>query len=213
MLSGHPGLSVARLIQHDCDLSTMKSLKQTRLSFAPVSKNETPTRSNQVSTAATPMASTESPAKTPRPKKATQATNGRGRNRALDCVEIPKPPRRSSRPQTVLKSSPNRASPKKAAAKASGSSPAQSRKPSLKRKLSPRPGALCKKADGGCPIGRRARVSECCQCVPQPGPRIRKWLIRTRFTATRLSQALSSEKASTVFPGVRLDTINLQFRI
>lgn len=130
---------MARLIQHDCDLSTMKSLKQTRLSFAPVSKNETPTRSNQVSTAATPMASTESPAKTPRPKKATQATNGRGRNRALDCVEIPKPPRRSSRPQTVLKSSPNRASPKKAAAKASGSSPAQSRKPSLKRKLSPGP--------------------------------------------------------------------------
>ncbi|EIW62887.1 uncharacterized protein TRAVEDRAFT_69101 [Trametes versicolor FP-101664 SS1] len=95
------------------------------------------------------MASTESPAKTPRPKKGTLATNGRGRGRALDCVEIPKPPRRSSRPQTVLKSSPNRASPKKATAKASGSSPAQSRKPSLKRKLSPGPVPYAKRQTEG----------------------------------------------------------------
>lgn len=138
-LSEYPGLFVARSAQRDRYLPTMKGLKQTRLSFASVSKNEAPTRGSQASTAATPVVVTESPAKTPRPKKGTQTTNGRGRGRAWDSVEIPKPPRRSSRPQTVLKSSPSRASPKKATAKVSGSSPAQSRKPSLKRKLSPGP--------------------------------------------------------------------------
>ncbi|KAI0368344.1 hypothetical protein BV20DRAFT_969398 [Pilatotrama ljubarskyi] len=110
----------------------MKGLKQTRLSFAPAPNAGTPSTrcSNNTASSAAAAASNDSPSKTPRPKKGAQATNGRAR--AMDCVEIPPPPKRSSRTQPQAKSS--RASPAKLARRNAAASSA--RKPSLKRKLS-----------------------------------------------------------------------------
>ncbi|KAI0358675.1 hypothetical protein OH77DRAFT_1502494 [Trametes cingulata] len=111
----------------------MKGLKQTRLSFAPAPKKDTPSARRDTNLAsANASTSAESPSKTPRPKKGTQSTNGRAR--AMDYVEIPPPPKRSLRTQPQPKSSSSRTSPAKPATKKAA--PPSARKPSLKRKLS-----------------------------------------------------------------------------
>ncbi|KAI0829804.1 hypothetical protein BC628DRAFT_1358852 [Trametes gibbosa] len=116
----------------------MKGLKQTRLSFAPISQGDTPARSSQNPTSTTPPVPAELVEMTLRPKKAIQFTNGRTRGGALVCVEIPPPPKRNSRAQNALRVS-KRTSPVKASPKASTTTPAQNRRPSHKRKLSPDP--------------------------------------------------------------------------
>ncbi|KAI0633567.1 hypothetical protein C8Q77DRAFT_1057120 [Trametes polyzona] len=122
----------------------MKGLKQTRLSFAPLPTDETPSaRRRQDSSTATPSTSTVSPSGMSKPKKGTQSANGRGRRSALDYVEIPPPPKRSSRTKTAPKASPRRTSPNKSTA----SSAAPNRKASLKRKASPDPQPYAQRVD------------------------------------------------------------------
>ncbi|KAH9892773.1 hypothetical protein C8Q73DRAFT_699394 [Cubamyces lactineus] len=112
-----------------------KGLRQTRLSFAPAPKKDAPTSgtSKDSVSASTPI--TESPSRTPRLKRA----NGRSRGKALECVEIPPPPKRSSRIHARSKTIPANPSPMKQSSRMTTATPTQARKPSLKRKFSPGP--------------------------------------------------------------------------
>ncbi|KAI0335023.1 hypothetical protein GY45DRAFT_1358674 [Cubamyces sp. BRFM 1775] len=112
-----------------------KGLRQTRLSFAPLPKKDTHTSSTRNDSASAATPTTESPSKTPKPKRA----NGRSRGNALECVEIPPPPKRSSRIHARSKATPTISSPAKQNARTTVATPTQARKPSLKRKLSPAP--------------------------------------------------------------------------
>ncbi|CDO69206.1 hypothetical protein BN946_scf185042.g108 [Trametes cinnabarina] len=130
----------------------MKNLKQTRLSFAPITKTDTPTTLSHRSSASTSVpVSEESPTKTPKPKTVAQSSDGRSRSHALDCVEIPPPPKRTSRAKSLATSTPLRSSPRKRAAALSS---AQSRKPSLKRKFSPGPDSASEDASNVVHVSR-----------------------------------------------------------
>ncbi|KAL7281461.1 hypothetical protein ACG7TL_004776 [Trametes sanguinea] len=111
----------------------MKNLRQTRLSFAPAPKQDTPNTRSKKQAASTSVTE-DSPSKTPKPKRGAQSTSGPSRSNALDCVEIPPPPKKRSRSKAAANSTPVRSSPRK---RATAAPPTQTRKPSLKRKHSP----------------------------------------------------------------------------
>ncbi|KAI0762079.1 hypothetical protein BD413DRAFT_585376 [Trametes elegans] len=118
----------------------MKGLRQTRLSFTSQSNNDTPKRSGQASSSVTTPNTTDTPVKTPKLRKHSQSTKGRGRSSAMDCVVIPPPPKRILRAQAATRSSSTRLSPVKPLGSSGtgviAAPPTQPRKPSFKRKLS-----------------------------------------------------------------------------
>ncbi|KAI0645910.1 hypothetical protein C8Q79DRAFT_1091882 [Trametes meyenii] len=120
-------------------MPTMKALKQTKLAFTPLPKRDpSSSRSNNEATPVGPTTSSESPSKNLRPRKAVQYKTGRSRSSAMDCVEIPPPPKRSSRATSSTKALPLD-SPLQATVEDTAFAQGQGRKPSLKRKLSPSP--------------------------------------------------------------------------
>ncbi|TBU31563.1 hypothetical protein BD311DRAFT_795303 [Dichomitus squalens] len=112
----------------------MKDLKQTKLSFASVPRKSDAT-SRPLS--GTTSASKDIPAKAQR-RQGSLLTKARSHSghAALECVEIPPPPKRSSR----LKAASNASTPLKPSPSKKPIS-AQAREPSLKRKFSPPPDA------------------------------------------------------------------------
>ncbi|KAI8993907.1 hypothetical protein BD414DRAFT_527870 [Trametes punicea] len=133
----------------------MKTLKQTRLSFAPPPKDEgPPTRSRNESISAS--CPEESSSQTSKPRKGVQLTR-RSRRSAFECVVIPPPPKRSSRIRMQpVSSSTNGASPKPSA-RPPISSAIDARKPSLKRKLSPGPDSDCENTTD---VAHRSRLTK-----------------------------------------------------
>ncbi|KAI0665954.1 hypothetical protein C8Q78DRAFT_985552 [Trametes maxima] len=113
----------------------MKGLRQTKLAFSALPKKDpSSARPNSEAAPVAPATSSESPSKNLRPRKATQSGCSRS---AMDCVEIPPPPKRSSRATSSMVLP--RASPRQPTAQDIGFVYGQGRKPSLKRKLSPSP--------------------------------------------------------------------------